>query len=211
MSANASSSELDQEYPFLNDIAEIRRRARQHITEGAVTFNCGAEREVLLRLLNESLASELVCVRRYRRHYFMATGSVADAIKDEFLKHSQEEQQHADRLAERIVQLGGVPNLTPHGMLDRSRFDDAEYGDADTLADMVEEDLIAERITIESYLEIIQYIGEQDATTRGLFESILAIEEEHAEELVSMRQDILRKARGASTANVTPLSSGELQ
>jgi bacterioferritin len=211
MSANASSSELDQEYPFLNDIAEIRRRARQHITEGAVTFNYGAEREVLLRLLNESLASELVCVLRYRRHYCMATGSVAEAIKDEFLKHSQEEQQHADRLAERIVQLGGVPNFTPHGMLDRSHYDHAEYGDAETLADRVEEDLIAERIAIESYREIIQYIGEQDTTTRVLFESILAVEEEHAEELVRMRQDLLLKAPGASTANAIPLSSGELQ
>jgi bacterioferritin len=206
MSANAPGAERDQTYPFLSDIAEIRRRARQHIADGAVTLNYAADREVILRLLNEALATELVCVLRYRRHYFMATGSVAEAIKHEFLKHSQEEQAHADRLAERIVQLDGAPNLNPQGMVDRSH---SEYAEGETLADMVEEDLIAERIAIESYREIIQYIADKDTTTRRLFESILAVEEEHAEELASMRQDILRRDRG-NTPN-RAINGGELQ
>src|ERR1700743_1498732 len=111
MSSNMSDSEREQPYPFLSEVAEIRRRARQHIADGAVTMNYAADRDVVLRLLNEALATELVCVLRYRRHYFMATGTLAEAIKDEFLKHSQEEQQHADQLAERIVQLGGQPNF----------------------------------------------------------------------------------------------------
>src|SRR5580658_7659755 len=115
MSANMSDSAQDSQYPFLSEIAQIRGRARQHISDGAVTVNDAADRDVLLRLLNESLATELVCVLRYRRHYFMATDSVAEAMKPEFLKHSQEEQRHADQLAQRIVQLGGEPNFKPHG------------------------------------------------------------------------------------------------
>jgi|SRR5580658_1461797 bacterioferritin len=208
MSADVSGAERDQLYPFLSEVAEIRRRARQHIAAGAVTENYAANREVVLRLLNEALATELVCVLRYRRHYFMASGSLAEAIKDEFLAHSQEEQQHADRLAERIVQLGGAPNSNPHGMLDRSH---SEYVDGETLADMVEEDLIAERVAIESYREIIQYIGEKDSTTRRLFESILAVEEEHAEELASMRGDLLRRDHVSASTNGTPNQPGALQ
>jgi bacterioferritin len=204
-----TNSERDQSYPFLSEIAEIRRRARQHIADGAVTGNYAADRDVVLRLLNEALATEVVCVLRYRRHYYMASGSVAEAIKDEFLQHSQEEQQHADQLAERIVQLGGAPNLNPQGMVERSH---SEYAEGESLADMIEEDLIAERIAIESYREIIQYIGDKDSTTRRLFESILAIEEQHAEELSSMRQDVLRKERGTTGTNGTPTTqSGELQ
>jgi bacterioferritin len=208
MSSNMDSIEQDQSYPFLSEVAEIRRRARQHIADGAVTLNYAADRDVVLRLLNEALATELVCVLRYRRHYFMATGSLAEAIKDEFLKHSQEEQQHADQLAERIVQLGGQPNFNPQGMIDRSH---SEYVDGETLADMVEEDLIAERIAIESYREIIQYIGEKDTTTRRLFESILAVEEEHAEELASMREDLLGRGQGRAATNGNPTQSGDLQ
>jgi bacterioferritin len=208
MSKAMTGTEREQPYPFLSEIAELRRRARQHIADGAVTVNYAADREVVVRLLNEALATELVCVLRYRRHYFMASGSLAEAIKDEFLKHSQEEQQHADQLAERIVQLGGQPNFSPQGMLDRSH---SEYVDGESLAEMVEEDLIAERIAIESYREIIQYIGEKDTTTRRLFESILAIEEEHAEELASMRQDLLRHGRGSAGNNAIPIQSGELQ
>jgi bacterioferritin len=206
MSSDMTHTDREQPYPFLSGIAEIRRRARQHIADGAVTMNYAADRAVVLRLLNEALATELICVLRYRRHYFMATGSLAEAIKDEFLKHSQEEQQHADQLAERIVQLGGQPNFNPQGILDRSH---SEYVDGETLSDMVEEDLIAERIAIESYREIIQYIGEKDSTTRRLFESILAVEEEHAEELASMREDLLR--RGRAGTNGTPNQSGDLQ
>jgi bacterioferritin len=198
MSADMTDAEREQPYPFLSEVAQIRRRARQHIADGALTVNYAADREVVLRLLNEALATELVCVLRYRRHYFMATGALAEAIKGEFLKHSQEEQQHADQLAERIVQLGGQPNLNPHGMLDRSH---SEYVDGETLADMVEEDLIAERVAIESYREIIQYIAEKDTTTRRLFESILAVEEQHAEELASMREDLLHRGRGSALAS----------
>jgi bacterioferritin len=199
-----------QLYPFLSEVAEIRRRARQHIASGAVTVNYAADRDVVLRLLNEALATEVVCVLRYRRHYFMASGTVAEAIKKEFLQHSQEEQAHADQLAERIVQLGGAPNFNPQGMLERSH---SEYEEGESLADMIEEDLIAERIAIESYREIIQYIGDKDSTTRRLFESILAVEEQHAEELASMRADILRgnNGSGPDSVNGTPNSSGELQ
>jgi bacterioferritin len=206
MSANLPGSRIEHVYPFLSEIAEIRRRARRHIADGAVTVNYAADRAVVLRLLNEALATELVCVLRYRRHYFMATGSLAEAIKDEFLKHSEDEQQHADQLAERIVQLGGAPNFSPHGMLDRSH---SEYEEGESLADMIEEDLIAERIAIESYREIIQYIGDKDTTTRRLFESILAVEEQHAEELASMRHDILRSV--PATVDRTPDQAGELQ
>jgi bacterioferritin len=203
-----TDTEEQSPYPFLSELAQIRRRARQHIADGAVTVNDAADRDVLLRLLNESLATELVCVLRYRRHYFMATDSVAEAMKPEFLKHSQEEQRHADQLAQRIVQLGGEPNFKPHGMVDRSH---SEYADGDSLADMVEEDLIAERIAIESYREIIQYIGEKDTTTRRLFESILAVEQEHAEELASMRADLIRNRRDRAGASLTPTQPGELQ
>ena len=197
MSANRpTTGNSNQPYPFLSDIAEIRRRARQHIMDGAVTENYAADRDVVLRLLNEALATEIVCVLRYRRHYFMASGIIAEAIKDEFLKHSQEEQGHADQLAERIIQLGGAPNMNPAGMLERSH---SEYQEGETLSEMVEEDLIAERIAIESYNEMIQFVGTKDPTTRRLFESILAVEEQHAEELASMRQDILRHERAVGT------------
>src|SRR3974377_1573683 len=187
MSAPMTDTQRGQPYPFLSEVAEIRRRARQHIANGAVTVNYAAARDVVLRLLNEALATEVVCVLRYRRHYFMASGTLAEAIKDEFLQHSQEEQAYADQLAERIVQLGGAPNFNPQGMLERSH---SEYEEGESLADVIEEDLIAERIAIKSYREIIQYIGDKDSTTRRLFESILAVEEQHAEELASMRADI---------------------
>jgi bacterioferritin len=209
MYSDMNGSEREQPYPFLSEVAEIRRRARQHIAEGAVTLNYAADHDVVLRLLNEALATELACVLRYRRHYFMASSSLAEATKDEFLKHSQGEQQHADQLAERIVQLGGKPNLDPQGLFERSG---SEYVvDGETLADMVEEDLIAESIAIESYREIIQYIGEKDSTTRQLFESILAVEEEHAEELASMREDLRHQGRGSALGNGTPTQAGELQ
>jgi len=180
----------DQPYPFLSAMADTRRRARRHIADGA------ADRDVVLRLLNESLATELACVLRYRHYCLMASGSLAQSIKDEFLKHSQEEQRHADQLAQRIVQLGGTPNFDGRGPADHG---DSQYDEGDSLADMVEEDLIAERIAIENYREIIQYIGEKDTTTRRLFESILAVEEHHAEELASMRQALLHKQRMASS------------
>jgi bacterioferritin len=195
-------------HSFVTDIAEIRRRARQHIQNGAVTDDYAADRDTVLRLLNEALATELVCVLRYKRHYYMAGGAVAEAIKGELLKHANEEQGHADQLAQRIVELGGAPNFDPAGLVDRSH---SEYVEGETLADMLAEDLIAERIAIESYREIIQYLGTKDSTTRRLFESILAVEEEHAEDLRSMREDMLRRERPAGSIAGNPRTDSELQ
>jgi bacterioferritin len=166
--------------PFLSDIKTLRARARKHIEDGAVTDEYKDDREKVCKILNEALATEIVCVLRYRRHHFMAKGVLAQPIKDEFLEHAQEEQEHADAIAERIVQLGGAPNFSPDGLSSRSH---AEYVEGETLIDMIKEDLVAERIAIESYTEIVQYLGAKDPTTRRLMESILAKEEEHADEL----------------------------
>ena len=171
----------------LSDVAAIRQRARQRINEGAVTPGYTADRDAVLQLLNEALATEIVCALRYRRHYFMANGLLAEAIKAEFLAHAQQEQQHADQIAERIVQLGGEPDFDPEGLTTRSH---AEYIEGRTLEDMIRADLIAERVAIESYREMIQYLMDKDHTTRRLLESILAVEEEHAEELASMLEDL---------------------
>jgi bacterioferritin len=169
--------------PFLTDIQELRRRARHQIENGAVTEGYRADRDVVIRLLNEALATEIVCVLRYKRHYFMATGIHAQAVADEFLEHANEEQGHADQIAERITQLGGGPNLNPEGLLTRSH---AEYIEGESLVDMIKEDLIAERIAIESYGEMIRYIGDGDITTRRMLEGILAVEEEHADDLKTL-------------------------
>ena len=166
--------------PFLSDIQTLRDRARKHIEDGAVTDEVKDGAAKVCDILNEALATELVCVLRYRRHYFMAKGVLAQPIKTEFLEHSEEEQEHADQIAERIVQLGGAPNFSPEGLATRSH---AEYVEGETLVDMIKEDLVAERIAIESYTEIVQYLGSRDPTTRRLMESILAKEEEHADEL----------------------------
>ncbi|HKY02405.1 MAG TPA: ferritin-like domain-containing protein [Burkholderiales bacterium] len=168
---------------FLSDIQTIRRRAREHMEQGAVTPGYTADRETVLRLLNEALATELVCTLRYKRHYYMASGINAEAAQAEFLEHANEEQQHADRIAARIVQLGGAPNFSPEGLTTRSH---AEYVEGESLRQMIEEDLVAERIAIESYKEMALYIGENDPTTRRMLEEILAVEEEHAEDLVSL-------------------------
>lgn len=169
--------------PFVADIQAIRERARKHIEEGAITDSYTAERETVIRLLNEALATELVCVLRYKRHYFMAKGLMADAIKAEFLEHANDEQAHADRIAERIVQLGGEPDMNPAVLASRSH---AEYVEGRDLRDMVKEDLVAERIAIDSYRAIIDYIGDRDTTTKRMMEDILAQEEEHADELADM-------------------------
>src|SRR5437879_8377501 len=168
---------------FLTDIKELRRRARSHIEQGAVTAAYRGDRETVLRLLNEALATELVCVLRYKRHYFMAKGIHADSVAAEFLEHATDEQGHADQIAARIVQLGGAPNFNPEGLLTRSH---AEYVEGDTLTDMIKEDLVAERIAIDSYRELIGYFGNDDPTSRRLVESILAVEEEHADDLVHL-------------------------
>jgi len=174
------------EKPFLTDIKTLRARARQHIEQGAVTPGYTADRETILRLLNEALATEIVCVLRYKRHYYMAQGIHADGVAAEFQQHAIEEQAHADSLAARIVQLGGAPNFNPDGLTSRSH---AEYVEGESLRDMLKEDLIAERIAIDSYREMINYIGKDDSTTRRLLEGILAVEEEHADDLQSLLAD----------------------
>jgi bacterioferritin len=169
--------------PFLSDIKTLRARARKHIDQGAVTQGYSADRKTVIKVLNESLATEIVCVLRYRRHHFMASGIHAEGVAAEFLQHANEEQAHADLIAQRIVQLGGAPNFNPEGLLSRSH---AEYVEGDTLLDMIKEDLVAERIAIDSYREIIQYLGNDDPTTRRMMEGILAMEEEHADDLVNL-------------------------
>lgn len=173
--------------PFLTDVQELRRRARQHIEEGAVTDGYRANRDTVIKLLNEALATEIVCVLRYKRHYFMAQGIHADPIAAEFLQHANEEQGHADQIAGRIVQLGGSPNFSPDGLLSRSH---SEYVEGQTLLDMIKEDLIAERVAIDSYTEMIRYVGDDDITTRRMLESILAVEEEHADDLAGFLADM---------------------
>jgi bacterioferritin len=172
---------------FVTDVAELRRRARVHIERGAVTEGYRADRETVVRILNEALATELVCILRYKRHYFMAAGIHAQAVAAEFLAHAGEEQAHADQIAERITQLDGEPNFDPKGLATRSH---SEYVEGTTLMDMIREDLVAERIAIDSYAEIIRYLGEDDPTTRRMMEGILAMEEEHAEDLKTLLQTI---------------------
>ncbi|MET4727267.1 bacterioferritin [Lysobacter enzymogenes] len=168
---------------FVADIGAIRARARKHIEDGAITASYAADREAVIELLNDALATEIVCVLRYKRHYFMASGLMADAIKSEFLEHANEEQAHADLIAERIVQLGGEPDLNPDLLSGRAH---AQYVEGSDLRDMVKEDLIAERIAIDSYRAIIDFIGDKDTTTKRMMEHILAQEEEHADELADM-------------------------
>ncbi len=175
------------EKPFLTDIKTLRERARRHIEKGAVTEGYSADRETVIKLLNEALATEIVCVLRYKRHYFMASGIHAEGVAAEFLEHANDEQGHADQIAARIVQLGGEPNFNPDGLLTRSH---AEYVEGETLVDMIKEDLVAERIAIDSYRDMINYFGNDDPTTRRLMESILAVEEEHADDLVNLLSEL---------------------
>ncbi len=188
MPTDRKEKERDSEQAsgFLMDVKTLRERARRHIEQGAVTPGYGAHIDTVLKLLNEALATELVCVLRYKRHYFMAQGIASESVKAEFLQHAQEEQAHADQLAERIVQLGGEPNLSPDGLSGRSH---SEYIEGTSLKDMIKEDLVAERIAIDSYREMIVFVGSDDPTTRRLLEDIQAKEEEHAEDLVSLLQD----------------------
>jgi len=168
---------------FVLDIKAIRDRARRHLEDGAVTEDYKAKVPVVLRLLNEALATEIVCTLRYKRHYFMAQGINSESVRQEFLEHAGEEQAHADAIAERIIQLGGQPNLSPEGMLDRSH---SQYTEGTSLEDMIKEDLVAERIAIDSYRQMIEFIGGDDPTTRRLLEEITAKEEEHAEDLATL-------------------------
>jgi bacterioferritin len=172
---------------FLSDIQTLRKRAREHIAQGAVTPGYHADRDVVVKLLNEALATEIICTLRYKRHYYMAKGIHAESVAAEFLQHAHEEQQHADQIAERITQLGGAPDFSPEGLVTRSH---AEYVEGETLEDMIREDLVAERIAIDSYREMVQYLGAEDSTTRRLMEEILAKEEEHADDLARLLEGL---------------------
>jgi bacterioferritin len=192
LSANARESTVkkdkpNKKKPFLTDVKTLRRRAREHIERGAVTEGYRGDPQVVVKILNEALATELVCVLRYKRHYFMANGIHAKSVAQEFLEHANEEQGHADEIAVRIVQLGGEPNLNPEGMLLRSH---SEYVEGQTLIDMIREDLVAERVAIDSYSEMIAYVSDKDPTTRRMLEGVLAVEEEHAEDLASLLQTL---------------------
>ncbi len=172
---------------FVSDLEAIRRKARQHIETGAVTDNYRADRETVVRILNEALATELVCVLRYKRHHYMASGIHAQAVAEEFLEHAQEEQEHADSIAERITQLDGEPDFNPETLTKRSH---SQYVEGTSLIDMIKEDLVAERIAIDSYSDIIRYLGDKDPTSRRVMEKILAKEEEHAEDMKTLIQSI---------------------
>ncbi len=172
--------------PFQTDIETIRARAREKIERGAVTAGYSGDRVLVIDLLNDALASELVCVLRYKRHYFMAAGIHSESVAAEFLEHAADEQRHADMIAKRIVQLQGAPQFSPEGMLTRSH---TEYVESETLADMLKENLVAERIAIDTYRELVQYIGDRDPTTKRMLEAILADEETHADDLSSLLQN----------------------
>ncbi len=187
--ADQTGAKAVSDKPFLTDIKTLRERARKHIENGAITEGYSADRDTVVKLLNEALATEIICVLRYKRHYFMATGINAESVAAEFLQHANEEQGHADQIAQRIVQLGGAPNFNPDGLSSRSH---AEYVEGDTLVDMIKEDLVAERIAIDSYREMINYVNADDPTTRRMLEGILAMEEEHADDLVSLLETMSR-------------------
>jgi bacterioferritin len=173
--------------PFLSDIQEIRRRAREHVEKGAVTPDYRADLDTALKLLNEALATEIVCNLRYRRHYFMAAGIHRQGVAEEFKQHADDELEHADRIAERIRQLGGAPDFNPQGLMTRSH---AQYAEGDSLVDMIKEDLIAERIAVESYTEMVRWFGDRDPTSRRMMESILAKEEEHADDMATLLETL---------------------
>lgn len=168
---------------FVSDVKKIRERARKHMEAGAVTEGYKADRKRVVDVLNEVLATELVCILRYKRHYFMARGINSESVKAEFLQHANDEQQHADWIAERITQLGGAPDFNPAGLVQRSH---SEYAEGDDLSSMIREDLVAERIAIESYSEVIRWLANDDPTTRKMIEDILKMEEQHADDMANL-------------------------
>ncbi len=196
MSANLADPQRDRIHPFLSSVAEIRSRTRRQIEAGAASADRPIERDAVLRLLNAALATELACVVRYRRYCLMTAEAVPEVPKNEFMKRAQEEQGHADQIAAHIVELGGQPNLNASNQSDRG-----ELGDDEMLTDMLAEDLIAERIAIDTYREIIRYLGDQEPATRQLIETIMSAEQGHAEELASLRDEMLRRDRAAAVAN----------
>jgi bacterioferritin len=185
---------------FLTDVATLRARARQHIESGAVTSNYGADPKVVVEVLNAALATEIVCVLRYKRHYYMAQGIASESVKTEFAEHATEEQEHADRIAERIVQLGGEPDLDPATLTTRSH---SEYKEGNSLTEMLREDLVAERIAVESYREIVEWLHGKDPTTKRMMEDILAVEEEHAEDI----QSLLAGMKGLNRGGASPFAA----
>ncbi|MCK9515934.1 MAG: DUF892 family protein [Ottowia sp.] len=185
---------MTERKPFVIDMKTIRERARKHIADGAITAGYAADRGQVIKLLNEALATEIICVLRYKYHYYMASGIHAQSVAAEFAEHAAEEQAHADRIAERITQLDGAPDFSPDGLATRSH---ADYVEGTDLVDMIKEDLVAERIAIETYGEMIRYIGDDDPTTRRMLEDILAQEEEHAEDMVTLLEELGKKGEPA--------------
>ncbi len=186
----------DSHGQFVSDLEAIRQRARQHIEDGAVTESYKADRETVIRVLNEALATELVCVLRYKRHYYMTTGIHAQSVAEEFAEHAREEQDHADKIAARITQLDGAPDFNPEILAKRSH---SQYVEGTSLVDMIREDLVAERIAIQSYGEIIRYLGEKDPTSRRVMEEVLAKEEEHADDLKNLIECVAEAEKRASS------------
>ena len=185
---------MTEKKPFVLDMKTIRERARKHISDGAVTAGYAADREQVIKLLNEALATEIICVLRYKYHYYMASGIHAQSVAAEFAEHAAEEQEHADRIAERITQLDGAPDFSPDGLSTRAH---ADYVEGTDLVDMIKENLVAERIAIETYGEMIRYIGDDDPSTRRMLEDILAQEEEHAEDMVTLLEELGKKGEPA--------------
>jgi len=183
----SSNAKRSDKQPFLTDVKMLRERARQHIAGGAVTEGYGGDTETAVKVLNTAMATEIICVLRYKRHYFMARGIHSGPVAAEFLEHAGEEQEHADRIAERIVQLGGAPDFAPDSLSARSH---SEYVEGNSLIDMIREDLAAERIAIDSYREMIRYFAPFDSTTRKMLEEITATEEEHADDLADLLQNL---------------------
>jgi bacterioferritin len=193
--------------PFRADMETIRRRAREKMDEGAVTSAYKADRVQVIEVLNQVLATEIVCVLRYKNHYFMAPGVHGDAVASEFLQHATEEQAHADQVARRIAQLGGNPDLNPETLHTRSH---AEYKECGDLEEMITEDLAAERVAIATYSEIIRWLGDDDPTTRRMMEELLAKEEEHADELAMLLEPTRRHTVAAARQPV-PVSGDAVQ
>ena len=178
--------------PFKQDLEAIRKRAKDKMEQGAVTGAFKGDPEKIVAMLNEVLATETVCALRYRSHYFMARGIHSSAVEDEFLAHANEEQGHADMVAKRITELNGKPNLDPAGLATRSH---AEYGTAETLQQMIKDDLVAERIAIQTYGEIVRWLGDSDPTTRRMIEAILEVEEEHADDMAKLLERVAKNDR----------------
>lgn len=178
--------------PFLSDLQELRRRAREEIMKGAMTAEYKGDRNAVIRILNQALATELVCVLRYKRHFYMAKGIHSQAVSEEFAEHAKEEQEHADQIAERITQLDGAPDFNPEGLLTRSH---SEYVAGNSLTEMIREDLIAERIAVESYTEIIRYLADNDPTSRRMMEEILSKEEEHADDMKTLLETVEKEEK----------------